>query len=250
MDKKRFTVLLLTINLCFPILSSAETIVLKSGQTIEGKIIEKTDKYIKIDFEGVPLTYFMDEIDKVEGGNPFSANEEKKKGSLVIVGDAILTYASYFFLLPPNWIPLMDNMELTDKTGYWHGRHKNSQTLMEIKPVKKPKEATLANIVNSTKEYSEKESPFDSWQRYSYFKPSINYTYEAYTFNNSKKGTYELFVFIELPPEYVIIFILTGEGKDEKCITPYFDDLNNVISSFRWILGLSDEEIGNMLKKI
>jgi hypothetical protein len=40
--------------LCF-----AETIVLKSGKTIEGKLIEKTDEHIKIDFQGVPLTYFF-----------------------------------------------------------------------------------------------------------------------------------------------------------------------------------------------
>jgi hypothetical protein len=41
---------------------SAETLMLKSGQKIEGKIIEKTDKYVKIDFEGVSLTFYNDEI--------------------------------------------------------------------------------------------------------------------------------------------------------------------------------------------
>lgn len=41
---------------------SAETIYLKTGKKIEGKIIEMTDKYIKIDFYGTPVTYFMDEI--------------------------------------------------------------------------------------------------------------------------------------------------------------------------------------------
>lgn len=45
----------------------AETIVLKSGQTVEGKLIEKTDKYIKIDFQGVPLTYYFDEINTING---------------------------------------------------------------------------------------------------------------------------------------------------------------------------------------
>jgi hypothetical protein len=47
--------------------SYAETIVLKSGKTVEGKLIEKTDKYIKIDFQGVPLSYFLDEVDSIDG---------------------------------------------------------------------------------------------------------------------------------------------------------------------------------------
>ncbi|MBM3243661.1 MAG: hypothetical protein FJZ12_02335 [Candidatus Omnitrophica bacterium] len=40
----------------------ADTVTLKSGQKVEGKIVEKTDKYLKIDFEGVLLTYFQDEV--------------------------------------------------------------------------------------------------------------------------------------------------------------------------------------------
>ncbi len=60
--KKIFILLLV---LCFPIFVFAETIVLKSGKTVEGKLIEKTDKYIKIDFMGVPITYFNDEIDTI-----------------------------------------------------------------------------------------------------------------------------------------------------------------------------------------
>lgn len=32
----------------------AETVLLKSGKSIEGKLLEKTDKYIKIDFQDVP----------------------------------------------------------------------------------------------------------------------------------------------------------------------------------------------------
>jgi len=48
--------------------ASAETIVLKSGQTIEGKITEKTGQYIKIDVSGVAVPYFLDEIKSVDGG--------------------------------------------------------------------------------------------------------------------------------------------------------------------------------------
>jgi len=52
--------ILLLSSFCF-----AETVYLKSGKTIEGKILEKTDKYVKIDFEGVVLTYYLDEIAKI-----------------------------------------------------------------------------------------------------------------------------------------------------------------------------------------
>ena len=45
----------------------AETIVLKSGSIVEGKLIEKTDKYIKIDFQSVPLTYYLDEVESIDG---------------------------------------------------------------------------------------------------------------------------------------------------------------------------------------
>jgi len=64
--KNNSLILLLTVVLCLPILSFAETIVLKSGQKVEGKIIEKTDKYIKIDFQGIPITYFIDEIERID----------------------------------------------------------------------------------------------------------------------------------------------------------------------------------------
>jgi hypothetical protein len=45
----------------------AETVVLKSGKTVEGKILEKTDKYIKLDLYGVNLIYFFDEIATIDG---------------------------------------------------------------------------------------------------------------------------------------------------------------------------------------
>ena len=67
MGNKGLIVLLLAISLCFPSFIFAETIILKSGKKVEGKIIKKTDKYIQIDFPGVPLTYFLDEIESIDG---------------------------------------------------------------------------------------------------------------------------------------------------------------------------------------
>lgn len=59
-------ILLLTLSLCFSTFVFAETVILKSGKTIEGKIIERTDDYVKIDFMGVILTYFLDEVQDIK----------------------------------------------------------------------------------------------------------------------------------------------------------------------------------------
>lgn len=51
----------------------AEIITLTSGQTIEAQIIERTDAYIKVTFQGIPLTYYKDEIAHIEGESmPFA----------------------------------------------------------------------------------------------------------------------------------------------------------------------------------
>ncbi|MDD3345300.1 MAG: hypothetical protein PHO34_02550 [Candidatus Omnitrophica bacterium] len=45
----------------------ADTVTLKSGQEFTGKIIEKTDKALTVEFEGIQLTYYLDEVDKING---------------------------------------------------------------------------------------------------------------------------------------------------------------------------------------
>lgn len=61
---------------------SAETIILKSGKAINGKIVKKTKDYVKIDFMGTVLTYWSDEIEKIIEGDetvPAPAPESEKK---------------------------------------------------------------------------------------------------------------------------------------------------------------------------
>lgn len=48
----------------------AETILLKSGETLEAKIIEKTNTYIKVDVAGMSLTYFLNDIRSIAGMKP------------------------------------------------------------------------------------------------------------------------------------------------------------------------------------
>lgn len=45
----------------------AETVILKSGRKIEGAIVEKTSEYVKVDFYGTALTYFLSDIDTIDG---------------------------------------------------------------------------------------------------------------------------------------------------------------------------------------
>jgi len=82
MKKKKLVVLILVISLCFPAFIFAETIVFKTGESVEGKLIEKTDKYIKIDFHGVPLTYFYDEIENIEANEVDLRSIEENKVAL------------------------------------------------------------------------------------------------------------------------------------------------------------------------
>ncbi|MBU1134647.1 MAG: hypothetical protein KJ569_07035, partial [Candidatus Omnitrophica bacterium] len=69
MEKKKMMRLVvnLILGLFFFNFSFAETIVLKSGKVVEEKIVERTDEYIKVDLFGVPLTYYLDEIESIDG---------------------------------------------------------------------------------------------------------------------------------------------------------------------------------------
>jgi len=59
-----FMFFFLMISIC-----SAETVFLKSGRVIKGDILEKTATQIKINANGMTLTYYMDEVDRIEGAS-------------------------------------------------------------------------------------------------------------------------------------------------------------------------------------
>ena len=73
--KSSVGVIIILLCLCFSSLTLAETIILKSGQTIKGEVVEKTQSYIKVDVDGITLTYFSDEIERIEK----EKNVEEKK---------------------------------------------------------------------------------------------------------------------------------------------------------------------------
>src|SRR3989338_50680 len=49
---------------------AAETIVLKSGMTVEGKIVERVKDKVRVDLQGTSTTYYFDEIDTIDGEKP------------------------------------------------------------------------------------------------------------------------------------------------------------------------------------
>jgi len=70
MQKRLWQNLVLAIVISLSTSAFAETITLKSGTKVEGKILERTDKYVKLDFHGVPIKYNIQDIENIDGNPP------------------------------------------------------------------------------------------------------------------------------------------------------------------------------------
>ncbi|MDP8266603.1 MAG: DUF2059 domain-containing protein [Candidatus Aceula meridiana] len=58
---RTFFIFLLLLNVLNS-LAFAEKILLNNGQVVDGKILEENDRQIKVDVDGIPLTYYLDEV--------------------------------------------------------------------------------------------------------------------------------------------------------------------------------------------
>ncbi|MFC1594182.1 DUF5684 domain-containing protein [Candidatus Omnitrophota bacterium] len=61
--------LILILFVVFLAISSAyaqSTVYLKSGRVVEGEVVDQTDKYIKLAFSGVELTFWLDEVERIQ----------------------------------------------------------------------------------------------------------------------------------------------------------------------------------------
>lgn len=74
----RYIVSCVAVLLCVQLSAYPETIVLKSGKTIEGKIIEKSDTYIKVATSALPegLTYYLDDVERIGSGGTFPLSDD------------------------------------------------------------------------------------------------------------------------------------------------------------------------------
>ncbi len=70
---KKFLPLWVVGFLVVPVLSQAELVILKNGSAVEGRIIEKDGQKVKLEVSGVPMTYYLDEIEVIDGVAPTTA---------------------------------------------------------------------------------------------------------------------------------------------------------------------------------
>jgi tetratricopeptide (TPR) repeat protein len=63
--KNNFSKSILILVLFFPSVAFSATVTLKSGKKVEGKIIEETDQYVKIELDGAPLYYEKKYIESI-----------------------------------------------------------------------------------------------------------------------------------------------------------------------------------------
>lgn len=68
--------------------SFAEVIYLKAGGEVRGKILEKTDKKIKVDVKGITLTYYAEDVDRVESDDALATSPASEPKPLSPVPDA------------------------------------------------------------------------------------------------------------------------------------------------------------------
>lgn len=85
----------------------ADTIILKSGKKVDGKILEKSKEYIKVDLEGLPITYFVDEIEKI-------VSEPKAEAEDILAKQPQDSFVNKDFgisIMPPaGWYAISDDM--------------------------------------------------------------------------------------------------------------------------------------------
>lgn len=70
---KKISLAIVLIIICSP--AFADTIYLKNGEQVEGKIIEETEDFVRIELD-IKLTYFADQIERIERESKIS--EETK----------------------------------------------------------------------------------------------------------------------------------------------------------------------------
>jgi len=140
--KKRLLTLLLV--LFFPISIFAETVVLKSGKTIEGKLIETTDKCIRINAQGFLLTYSWDEVESID-----------RRPANILKNSIIVEILNPRYAKPPN---IKDNIEINSKstvkeilkkTNYYYSIH-NFDKAIELgeMALKKTNDKKLITAIN------------------------------------------------------------------------------------------------------
>ncbi|MFA7677808.1 MAG: tetratricopeptide repeat protein [Candidatus Omnitrophota bacterium] len=94
MHKFLFTAFI-AINLVSVCLVKAESIVLKSGKVIQGAIIERGTGFIKVDIGPVALTYYIEDIESIDGAAVSEGRQEYDRESS-LEGSGLTQEASHY----------------------------------------------------------------------------------------------------------------------------------------------------------
>ncbi|MFA5271660.1 MAG: tetratricopeptide repeat protein [Candidatus Omnitrophota bacterium] len=176
--------------------SRAEILVLKNGNTIEGKIIERTDKYIKVDILDIPITYYLADVDSIDGQKVITLQIENKipvKEKVVLIKEegSPLSFASDSKL---SLGELKEAQECLQKgTGFFKEKKYKEATLEFEKALKiNPKLAEgyygLGYVYTSTKSYPEAINYFNKALEAS---PNYAEAYIGLAYISSILGDYE-----------------------------------------------------------
>lgn len=63
---KRILILSLLFMMILPVMGHAETIILRSGKEIKGKILEQYEDYIRVEVDGNPVNYYRFQVERIE----------------------------------------------------------------------------------------------------------------------------------------------------------------------------------------
>lgn len=124
----RILAVFLACGFLFSVSAFSETLTLKSGKTVYGKLLEETDQYKKIDVEGVALTFYKDEIEKAEKDSPV---QEQRAGLPQKISETaelkttqdVSQWATFYYqhkdahLLIPAMKILLDNQDISENHG-------------------------------------------------------------------------------------------------------------------------------------
>ena len=87
----------------------SETIIFKSGKVETATIIERTSEHVKVDFMGIPITYYLNNIKTINGRAPFNGDFNDRGARNIPKGKVYaLVDASIRFSAPPGWEALVD----------------------------------------------------------------------------------------------------------------------------------------------
>lgn len=111
MNKNVFTAVLVIFLAVILLPCYSSVIKLKNGKVIEGEIVQRADDYIKVDVYGVPLTYYLSDIEtisedvkpapvEVKPGKSASVTGNKRNPDISSAGDTTVYLNAEIFKIP------------------------------------------------------------------------------------------------------------------------------------------------------